>query len=304
MSFLKKHASTIGIALIFVLGVCVLAYPFVSDFVNSRHQTKAVVSYAQAVQAMSDEERQEYFNQARVYNEELAADGLGYASLSDAERERYESLLNVGDGGAMGCITIPCIGVELPIYHGTSDGTLQMGIGHLEGSSLPIGGETTHSVLVGHRGLPTSTLFTNLDELREGDLFMVSVLEQEAWYEVDQILTVEPDDVSALAMEEGADYCTLLTCTPYGVNSHRLLVRGHRTDPPAIAPAMERGSVMLPLAILLIAAMVVVAAALGMRAWLRRRRYQQMLSRYQMSDAFRTAHPESFGNGWAEPGDY
>lgn len=231
---MKKHASTIALVLVFLLGVCILLYPFVSDYVNSLHQSRVVSTYTQAVEDMSKDDREALRQDAQAFNEALAEASMGqFRPLSDALQQRYSQLLNVSGESVMAYVDIPRLNVKLGIYHGTSDPVLQVGVGHLEGSSLPVGGPSTHCVLVGHRGLPSSKLFTDLDKLQVGDTFSVNCLDEKMWYEVDQILIVEPDDTAALVIEEGEDLCTLVTCTPYGINTHRLLVRGHRVDGPA-----------------------------------------------------------------------
>jgi sortase A len=181
------------------------------------------------VATLDDEEYQEVLEQAEQYNRELAERG-GSLSLSDEEREVYNSTLSFSSDGLMGYIEIPSIDVSLPIYHGSEEQVLQVGVGHVEGSSLPIGGTSSHCVLSGHRGLPTAKLFTNLDQLQVGDEFMITVLDETHTYEVDQIRIVEPYEVDDLEIVPGEDYCTLVTCTPYGINSQRLLVRGHRVS--------------------------------------------------------------------------
>lgn len=203
---------------------------------------------------------------ARAYNEELATCDYRWR-LTDEQKADYEAQLDVTGEGVMGYVDIPKIDVELPIYHGTSEAVLTVGVGHIEGSSLPVGGVGTHAVISGHRGLPSATLFTDIDQLAEGDVFYLRVLDEVLAYEVDQILTVEPDDLSALAIEEDKDLCTLVTCTPYGINTHRLLVRGHRTEVPAdVAPAAPEidNTVFVAAAVLGVAA-VAVAAALVVR---------------------------------------
>ena len=223
---MKKNRSTIILILIFLVGLSVMLYPTVSDYVNQRHQSRALASYDETVNEMSDADYTAYFEAADAYNQRLAATPNSF--FTPEQVSGYDETLDVSGTGIMGYITIPRIGVELPVYHGTSDGVLQVAAGHLEGSSLPVGGAGTHAVISAHRGLPSAKLFTNLDELEAGDTFTITVLDRVLTYEVDQILIVEPDDVSALSIEEGKDLCTLVTCTPYGVNSHRLLVRGHR----------------------------------------------------------------------------
>lgn len=183
---------------------------------------------------MDEVDYEKMLTEAREYNEKLAETGIKW-KMTDAELERYESVLDVNGRGMMGYIEISCIDCKLPVYHGTSEDVLQTGVGHLEGTSLPVGGESTHTVVSGHRGLPSAKLFTNLDKLVEGDTFELHILNEVFTYEVDRILIVEPDDLSALTIEEGKDYCTLITCTPYGINTHRLLVRGHRIPNAASA---------------------------------------------------------------------
>ena len=227
MKWIKRNAATIFLVAILLTGLSLLLYPTVSDYWNSLHQSRAIASYAEAVAEIEDNRYEELWEKAKAYNQELSQKSSRWV-LSDEEREQYEALLNVSGNGIIGYIEIPEIKVSLPIYHGVDEGVLQIAIGHIEGSSLPTGGPGTHCVLSGHRGLPSAKLFTNLDDLTEGDLFMIRVLDETLTYEVDQIRTVEPDDLSCLEIEEGKDFCTLVTCTPYGINTHRLLVRGHR----------------------------------------------------------------------------
>lgn len=222
-----KNKSNILILLAFVIGLSLLLYPSVSDYWNSFHQSRAISYYAETVAEIDNGMYDRIWADAEAYNRELA-DNHGRYLLSEAEAARYESLLNVAGNGVMGYIEIPSIRCSLPIYHGLDEEILQVAIGHMDGTSLPVGGAGTHCVLSGHRGLPSAKLFTNLDQLAEGDIFLLRVLDETLTYQVDQILIVEPQDVSALAIEEGKDLCTLVTCTPYGVNTHRLLVRGHR----------------------------------------------------------------------------
>ena len=226
---MKKHLSTILLVLALLAGVSLLLYPSVSDYWNSMHATQAVTDYAQQVENMDHTKYDQMLQAAADYNRSLLERSSDYA-LTDAQKQQYEELLSLDDTGMIGYIEIPEIKVQLPIYHGTSDGVLQIAAGHLDWTSLPVGGESTHCVLSGHRGLPSATLFTNLDQLDKGDTFIIRVLDEVLTYEVDQILIVEPDDVSALTIEDGKDLCTLVTCTPYGINSHRLLVRGHRVE--------------------------------------------------------------------------
>lgn len=223
----KEKLSNIILIVVFLVGLSLLLYPTVSDYWNSMHQSKAIAGYAEAVADLDDDIYEQLWADAQSYNETLIESG-GPRELTDEEREEYEAQLNVSGNGIIGYIEIPKISCSLPIYHGTDEGVLQIAIGHIEGSSLPVGGESTHCVLSGHRGLPSAKLFTDLDQLVEGDTFVLRVLDETLTYEVDQILIVLPNELEALQIEEGKDYCTLVTCTPYGVNSHRLLVRGHR----------------------------------------------------------------------------
>ena len=224
-----NHLITLLLVLIFLLGLSLLLYPSVSDYWNSFHQTRAITSYAREVANLDQARYDRLWEDAKAYNQSLLGRDNAYL-LSDAQKEEYDRLLNVSGLGVMGYIEIPGIGCSLPIYHGTEESVLQIAVGHLEWTSLPVGGESTHCVLSGHRGLPSAKLFTNLDKLVVGDLFMLRILDEVLTYEVDQILIVEPQETDALKIEEGKDYCTLVTCTPYGINTHRLLVRGHRVD--------------------------------------------------------------------------
>lgn len=225
---MKKHSGTILLVLIFFVGLAVMLYPTISDYINQRNQTKVVNSYAQQVDGLSNADYTAYFDAADVFNQEIAADP---DALYHADRfSTYSTTLDVTGTGIMGYITIPRIGVELPIYHGTSDAVLQVAAGHLEGTSLPVGGESTHAVISAHRGLPSAKLFTNLDQLEVGDTFTITVLDRVLTYEVDRISIVLPTETDLLQPVEGQDYVTLMTCTPYGINTHRLLVRGHRVN--------------------------------------------------------------------------
>ena len=224
---MKKHLPTIVLVLIFCIGLSLLLYPTVSDYWNSLHQSRAISNYADAVAALDNEDYDRILESARNYNQNLAKNGTSW-NLTEEQKEEYEKQLCVDDTGIMSYIEIPSIDCSLPIYHGTDEGVLQKAIGHIAGSSLPVGGKSTHCVLSGHRGLPSAKLFTDLDQLKEGETFLLRTLDETLTYQVDQILIVEPNELQALQIEEGEDLCTLVTCTPYGVNSHRLLVRGHR----------------------------------------------------------------------------
>ena len=229
---MKRKESTITtviLVLLFVIGLSLLLYPALSDYWNSLHQSKAISDYADNVADLSKENYDELWTAAKSYNASLVPRFNAFL-LTDEQKEQYDSLLNVSGLGIMGYIEIPEINCSLPIYHGTDESVLQIAVGHISWSSLPTGGESTHCVLSGHRGLPSAKLFTNLDKLTEGSVFMLRVLDEVLTYEVDRILVVLPDEVDALQIVEGEDLCTLVTCTPYGINSHRLLVRGHRIE--------------------------------------------------------------------------
>lgn len=223
----KNLVSTIVLLLIFLVGLSLLLYPTVSDYWNSLHQSRAIAGYTEQVSTLDDETYDRLLAEAQAYNATLA-DKADRFKLSDDELAAYNNTFCVPGTNVIGYIDIPKIDVYLPIYHGTDESVLQVGVGHLEGSSLPVGGPGTHTVISGHRGLPSARLFTDLDQLVEGDTFTLYVLDEVLNYQVDQILIVEPTDLSALQLEDGQDYCTLVTCTPYGINTHRLLVRGHR----------------------------------------------------------------------------
>jgi sortase A len=224
---MKGKATTVILVIVFFIGLSLLLYPSVSNWWNSFHQTRAVFSYADTVSKIDSGEYRHYIDEALAYNERLAERGIQW-QMSDLERSEYEACLNVDDTGSMGYIDIPKIRVMLPLYHGTEEAVLQTSIGHIEFTSLPIGGTSSHCVVSGHRGLPSAKLFSDLDKLTYGDQFTLNILNETLTYEVDQITVVEPADVDSLQIEEGQDYCTLLTCTPYGINTHRMLVRGRR----------------------------------------------------------------------------
>lgn len=225
----KKSGITILIVVIFLMGLSLLLYPTISNYYNSVYQSQIIVEYAQQVGEMEDTVYRELWQAADEHNQALLQRSNRYM-LSDELEENYWTMLDVSNTGIMAYIEIPIINATLPVGHGTQEDVLRDSVGHLEWSSLPIGGGSTHCVLSGHRGLPTSELFTNIDHLKLGDRFYIHVLGQTLAYQVDNIAVVEPDDYSLLSIETGKDYITLLTCTPYGVNSHRLLVRGIRVD--------------------------------------------------------------------------
>ena len=226
---MKKHISTILLFLIFFLGLSLLLYPTFADWWNSFHQSQAVANYVEQVANMDDEKYDELWSAAWEYNSSLIDRPNDYL-LSEEQQEYYQKLLNVTNNGIMGYVQIPKIDVSLPLYHGTGEAVLQVAVGHLEWTSLPVGGESSHCVISGHRGLPSARLFTDLDMMEIGDTFMLQVLDEVLTYEVDQIRIVDPHVTEDLLIEEGQDLCTMVTCTPYGINSHRMLVRGHHVE--------------------------------------------------------------------------
>lgn len=263
-----------AIAMIAALGL--IAYPTFSDWWNRMHQSYAVAGYVEQTKDMSGAERKAMLKAAREYNERLAANGDRW-HMTDAQKREYNETLDVTGTGIMGYVTIPRIKVKLPVYHGTSDGVLQIAAGHLAGTSLPVGGATTHAVVSGHTGLPSARLLTGLDELQKGDTFAFHVLDETYTYQVDQISVVLPSEISKLNIESGADYATLITCTPYGVNSHRLLVRGHRIPNPKVPDATQYdepgemtavAAVVVGLLVLIVGCALVWLAGLWRRSWL------------------------------------
>lgn len=223
---MKKNKTTWVMVLFFFIGLSVLLYPSISSFYNSKVQSRAIVDYESILKNYDEDKYDDLFNKASEYNVKLKK--LKYPFSTHNTIKGYKNLLNIDGTGMMGYITIEKIKVELPIYHGTSDAVLSKAVGHVEGSTLPIGGVGTHAVLSAHRGLPSSTLFTDLDRLEKGDTFVITILDRVLTYEVDNIIIVEPDEIENLKIEEDKDYVTLVTCTPYGINTHRLLVRGSR----------------------------------------------------------------------------
>ncbi len=228
MKWLKKHGVTLALIAVVAVGLGLLLYPTFSDWWNGFHQSRAVMSYADSVSKLNEKEYKKILKKASDYNKKLARTGMIWKMSGEQEAD-YESQLKLTDDGIMGYINIPKINVQLPIYHGTDEKVLQVAIGHLAGTSLPVGGKGSHCVVSGHRGLPSARLFTDIDKIKEGDTWTMTVLNQTITYECDQIRIVKPTDLSDLTIEPGKDYCTLVTCTPYGINTHRLLVRGHRT---------------------------------------------------------------------------
>lgn len=225
---MKKHFLSISIILMFLIGFSVLLYPAISDYVNSKNASHAIASYGDSIHQTSDDKLEHFFTEAEAYNQRLhdTADAFYIPELVSG----YDEALDITGTGVMGYIDIDKLGLELPIYHGVSQEVLQIGIGHLPGTSMPVGGASTHCVVSGHRGLPSAKLFTDLNKMEIGDRFTITVLNRILTYEVDQIKVVLPTESADLQIQEGEDFCTLLTCTPYGINTHRLLVRGKRTE--------------------------------------------------------------------------
>ena len=235
---MKKRFSTVILILIFLVGLCLVLYPTVADYWNSLHQSRAIATYAEEVAHIDTDKYTALWQDAIAYNQNLRKRDNIFL-LSDTQKAQYDELLNIGGNGVMGYIEIPAIGVSLPVYHGTDEAVLQIAIGHLEWTSLPVGGESSHCVVSGHRGLPSAKLFTNLDQLQVGDTFLFRILDETLTYEVDQIKIVLPNETDDLLIQDGKDLCTLVTCTPYGVNSHRMLVRGHRVENAEIAKTIR-----------------------------------------------------------------
>ena len=259
---------TLLLVLVLIAGLGLLLYPTFSDWWNSFHQSRAIASYVQTVANLDKEDYERMLHEAQDYNRSLLTKTNRY-NFTDEDKEEYNSILDVTGTGIMGYVEIPSIGVSLPVYHGTNEAVLQTAIGHIEGTSLPVGGIGTHCAVSGHRGLPSAKLFTDIDQLKEGDTFLIQVLDRTLTYEVDQIRIVLPTELQDLEIDPQEDYCTLITCTPYGVNTHRLLVRGKRTanevlevsvtadaiqiEPVLVAPLVAAPILLLLLIILLLA---------------------------------------------------
>lgn len=226
-NWIRRHLLTVVMTAGLIIGISLLLYPSVANYWNTYHQAKTIMDYSETVANMDKEDYKKILKNAREYNVRLAETGIKW-NMTDAERAEYNKELSIDETGIMGFVSIPKFHIRCPIFHGTEEETLQTAIGHIEGSSLPVGGESTHTLISGHRGLPSARLFTDLDKVKEGDTWTLTILNETITYECDQIRIVLPDDLSDLRIEEGKDYCTLITCTPYGVNTHRLLVRGHR----------------------------------------------------------------------------
>jgi len=225
----KGKLSNIFFILILIVGLCIFLYPTVSNFINEKRQSAVIKDYEAALENLTDEDYEAFWEAAIEYNEKLSTGTMNF-NLTDEEMEEYESILDPTGTGVIGYLEIESIDVYLPIYHGVDDSVLAIGIGHIPGTSFPTGTESTHTVLSGHRGLPSATLLSDLDQLEEGDTFLLHIMNKTFAYEVDSINIVLPKETQNLTIEEGEDYVTLVTCTPYGINTHRLLVRGTRVD--------------------------------------------------------------------------
>lgn len=264
---MKNRKSTILLFLVFFIGLSLLLYPTVSDWWNSFHQTQAIAGYAEKVAELDDVSYEKLWADAQAYNKSLNANKHRYQPTEE-EMAEYNSLLNISGNGIMGYIEIPAIGVSLPVYHSTEDTVLQVAVGHIEGTSLPVGGSGTHCAVSGHRGLPSAKLFTDLDKMAEGDVFLLRVLDEVLTYEVDQIHIVLPDELELLEIEAEQDLCTLVTCTPYGVNSHRLLVRGHRIENQKSASSIRITADAMQIEPVLVAPAVAAPMLLFLLIWL------------------------------------
>lgn len=229
MHKIKKHLPTIFFVAVLVVGISIMLYPSVSNYINSKHQSKVISEYTEALATLTAEDYEQFWEAAEAYNEELTQKAMDF-DLTDEEMAEYNSILDPTGTGVIGYLEIENIGVNLPIYHGTEESVLAIGIGHIPGTSFPTGTTSTHTVLSGHRGLPSSKLLTDLDQMIVGDTFLLHIMDQTFAYQVDQINIVLPEETESLGIYEGEDYVTLVTCTPYGINSHRLLVRGKRID--------------------------------------------------------------------------
>jgi sortase A len=269
--WLRAHALDLLLGCVLLFGVGLLLYPTVSDWWNNMHQSQAIATYQKAVQDNSAEKNKKMWDAAVAYNAALPHDDSRF-EMTAAQRKVYEQTLDVTGTGIMGYVEIPKISVRLPIYHGTDSSILQIAIGHIPGSSLPVGGLGTHCVISGHRGLPSARLFTDIDQLREGDLFTLNVLGKTLTYQVDQIRVVLPNQLDDLAIDDGLDLCTLVTCTPYGVNTHRLLVRGHRVPNRSAALAAGDTSRVSPVLVAALATVLAAVVAALVRLAIGRRR--------------------------------
>lgn len=279
---MKKKLPTILLVLIFLAGLCLLLYPSVSNYWNSIHQSKEIEKYDDNVSSLRDEEYNRILSDAYDYNEMLYQKANRF-KISKSEKKRYNETLNLGGYGIMGYVEIPTIKCTLPIYHSTDENVLQIAAGHIEGTSLPVGGVNTHCVLSGHRGLVSAKLLSDLDKMAEGDIFMLHVLDRTLTYKVDQIRIVEPREVSDIEIVDGEDYCTLVTCTPYGINTHRLLVRGRRIENREFSDEMRVSAEAKQIDPIYVAPFVALPIIIGLSAYLlfKQRRRKQRGRKYE-----------------------
>lgn len=258
-----KNKTNLLLILILIAGLSLLIYPSFSDYWNSFTQSQVIVDYTKQIDNLDEEKYDRILSEARAYNEKLIGRRNPYL-LSDEQKAEYDELLDISGIGIMGYIEIPAINCTLPVYHGTDDSVLQIAVGHLEWSSLPVGGKGTHCVLSGHRGLPSAKLFTDLDKVVVGDIFILRVLDEVFTYEVDSIMIVEPHETDSLLIEKEKDYCTLITCTPYAINTHRILVRGERVENPEESKNIRVVSEAVQIEPLIIAPIVAVPILLAL----------------------------------------
>ena len=269
LKWIKKNLFTVVMSAGLLAGIGLLLYPSVANYWNSFHQTRAIMGYQESVSNMTTEDYKLILKEARAYNKQLAGTGIIW-KMNESQRKEYNSKLKIDGTEVMAYVSMPKFHIRVPVYHGTDEAVLQVAIGHLEGSSLPVGGKSTHCLISGHRGLPSARLFTDLDKVKEGDTWTITTLNETLTYECDQIRIVEPDDISALQIIKGKDLCTLITCTPYGINTHRLLIRGHRIpnadgaadltadaiqiEPVYVAPVMAVPALIILIAVMLLSA--------------------------------------------------
>lgn len=280
------------LVIVLIGGLGLIAYPSVADWWNRMHQSYAVAGYVAKTKDMSKAEKKKLLAAAHDYNRKLASANDRW-HMNATQKEQYDNTLDITGTGIMGYVTIPRIKVKLPIYHGTDEGVLQVAVGHLAGSSLPVGGPTTHAVVSGHTGLPSARLFTGLDELKKGDTFAFHVLDETYTYQVDQIKVVLPSDLTALNISTQLDFATLVTCTPYGVNSHRLLVRGHRIPNPATPDNTRYDDPTTMVFTTIIVALLVLAALIACVTWfVRSRAARESTGAHNSGRAYRKARPK------------
>ena len=279
---MKKKLPTIILTVIFFIGLSLLLYPSISDYWNSFHQSQAIMEYDEIVSNMHEDEYKKLWKQAQDYNEILYGKYNRF-KLTDEDHKMYNKCFNIGGYGIMGYLEVPVIDTTLPIYHTTNDNVLQIGVGHIEGTSLPTGGMSTHCVLSGHRGLVSARLLTDLDRVQENDIFFIHILDKTLTYQVDQIRIVEPREISDIEIVDGCDYCTLVTCTPYGINTHRLLVRGRRISNRDYSDELKLSAEAQQIDPLYVAPFVAVPIVVGLFIYVlvKQRRQKQRGSKYE-----------------------